>query len=156
MVAPVLSSVLLPEAIQRRIERARDNAAQRLIDEQRRQQTLADLRWSALLSAISAAMGDVADSAAPPKRPEHWSASHQVYWYRLELLNMLPIVMTLHRVGEGWRVHLIEVIIKEGFHPDTKALTNIETARVECLDDACLTAWMRRDEYKLDSEYWPF
>ena len=58
MVAPVLSSVLLPEAVLRRIERARDSAAQRLIDEQKRQQTLADLRWSALLSAISAALGD--------------------------------------------------------------------------------------------------
>lgn len=156
MVAPVLSSVLLPESIQRRIERARDKAAQKVIDEQRRQQTLADLRWSALLSAISAALGDVADSAPPPKRPADWSAANQVHWYRLELPNMLPISLTLHRVEEDWRVHLIEVVIKEGFHPGTKALTTIETARVDCLDDACLTAWMRRDEYVLDSSYWPF
>lgn len=156
MVAPVLSSVLLPESIQRRIERARDNAAQRLIDEQKRQQTLADLRWSSLLSAISAALGDVADSAPPPKRPTEWSAAHQVYWYRLTLLNMLPIVLTLHRVEEDWRVHLIEVVVKEGIHPGTKLLTTIYAPRVECLDDALLTAWMRRDEYLMDSDYWPF
>ena len=156
MVAPVLSSVLLPEAVQRRIERARDNAAQRLIDEQRRQQTLADLRWSSLLSAISAALGDVAESAPPPKRPTDWSAAHQVYWYRLTLPNMLPISLTLHRIEEDWRVHIIEVIIKEGHHPDTGALTTISGPRVECLDDALLTAWMRRDEYTLDSSYWPF
>lgn len=156
MVAPVLSPVLLPEAIQRRIERARDNAAQRVIAEQKRQQDLADLRWSSLLSAISAVLGDVADSAPPPKRPTDWGAAHQVYWYRLTLLNMLPIVITLHRVEEDWHVHLIEVVVREGYHPDTKALTTISAPRVDCLDDALMTAWMRRDEYTLDSSYWPF